>query len=182
LQECKDYGWKINAIEADTVSWPTHTLYYSIDDGPFEGVYLMDNKNITTTDTNGENNGSVLEIQSDLHGFMIPGVSPQIDAGIQQVYMTMCRPGMKKGLHWHKIKEDNFTCIAGNAIVCLENKGRFLYIPMGETFGYRTVKIPPGVSHGIQNASTEQEVRVINCTHPPYDPNHVDQVDLTVDW
>jgi len=36
-----------------------------------------------------------------------------------QVYMTMCRPGIAKGWHYHKKQDDHFVCVQGKALVVL---------------------------------------------------------------
>lgn len=182
LHAIHDRGWETFEVEVDEEMWPTHTPYHRICNGPFENVCLMDNKQIDTKDAEGTVNGYVLEIQSDLHGFMVPGTIPEVEVSIQQVYMTVCLPGMQKGLHLHRAKEDNFTCVDGNVMVCLYKDEEFLYIPMGYIYGFRTVKIPPTVAHGIKNMSQKDKAKVINCTYPPYSPDHSDQVEIEVDW
>ncbi len=143
-------------------------------DGEFEGVQIRKNKSVTTHDQDGKVNGFLLEINSNLDEFIL-------EPGVQQVYMTVCNPGDKKGLHEHKHKEDNFCCVVGNCEIVLYKNGEFMTVPMGHD-DYKTVKIPPGIAHGIKCVG-DVPAYVVNCTYPPYDPDKPDQFDPDVgDW
>ncbi len=139
----------------------------------FEGVLIHKNKTVDTFDHEGETNGFLLEIESMRDNF--------IEAGIQQVYMTVCNPGKKKGLHAHEHKEDNFCCISGRCEIVLHKDGDFARISMGEG-DYKTVKIPPGIDHGIKCIG-DKPAFVLNCTNPPYNPDNPDQTEPDIgDW
>ena len=141
--------------------------------GKFEGVLIHTNKQVPTFDHAGKMNGFLLEIESVRDNFI-----PQ---GIQQVYMTVCDPNEKKGLHEHEHKEDNFCCISGKCEIVLYKDGEFMRITMGEG-DYKTVKIPAGVAHGIKCIGG-RPAYVLNCTHPPYDPENPDQTEVEIkDW
>ncbi len=143
-------------------------------DGKFEGVIIRKNKSVQTYDHSGDTNGFLLEIDSIRDSFID-------EPGVQQVYMTVCDVGKKKGLHEHAHKEDNFCCVSGNCEIVLYKDGEFTTIPMGRG-DYKTVKIPPGIAHGIKCVG-DQPAHIVNCTYPPYDPNKPDQIEVDAgDW
>ena len=111
-----------------------------------------------------------------------------------QVYCTSAYPGVVKAWHYHKLQDDNFTCVKGRIKLVLYDprsnsptKGRVdqFYLSMGEPM---LVHIPRSVYHGFKCVSSE-EALVINTVTRPYnhaqpDEDRVDAFtnDIPFDW
>src|SRR3989338_9536026 len=97
-----------------------------------------------------------------------------------QVYLSVCKPNIVKGWHYHKKQTDNFVVAKGNAKVVLydnrENsptKGEVQEVFMGEGNPI-LLKIPPYVVHGITPVGNEPSY-LINCPTEPYDYKNPDE-------
>ncbi|MFH1360965.1 MAG: dTDP-4-dehydrorhamnose 3,5-epimerase family protein [Candidatus Omnitrophota bacterium] len=97
-----------------------------------------------------------------------------------QVYFTTAYPGVVKAWHYHKLQDDNFTCVVGRIKLGLydarENsptKGQtdIFYLSLKEP---KLVHIPKGVYHGFKCVSQE-EAMVINTVTRPYDHKNPDE-------
>ena len=84
-----------------------------------------------------------------------------------QCYVTMVRPGIVKGWHYHKKQYDHFCCLRGTAKVVLYD-GRENSKTYGEVNEFilsletpLLVKIPPYVFHGF-TAAGEEEAMILN--------------------
>ncbi len=111
-----------------------------------------------------------------------------------QVYMTTAFPGVVKAWHYHKLQNDNFTCIKGKMRLGLydSRKDSPTY---GEVEEYiispespLLVQIPKEVYHGFKCISDEEAI-VINTVTVPYDPKNPDEYridafdnDIPFDW
>ncbi len=87
-----------------------------------------------------------------------------------QVYMTTTYPGVIKGWHFHKLQEDNITCISGMLKIVLydarENSptnGEVNEFFAGE-YNPILVHVPIGVYHGWKCISEKEAVVVNNVT------------------
>ena len=96
-----------------------------------------------------------------------------------QAYVTVCKPQIVKGWHYHKVQVDHFICLQGKAKVVL-------YDPREEskTYGKTNefiigwdnqlmIKIPTLVYHGF-TALGKQEAMILNL---PTELYHYDQPD-----
>ena len=101
-----------------------------------------------------------------------------------QVYCTSAYPGVVKAWHYHKLQDDNFTCVKGKIKLALYDprsnsptKGRVdqFYLSMDEPM---LVHIPRSVYHGFKCVSPE-EALVINTVTRPY--NHAQPDEYRVD-
>lgn len=124
-------------------------------------------KVITKDPKSGKPNGFLVEIVSAKDGW-----TEHIEG---QVYMTTVLPGVFKGFHIHRKKIDHFTCIKGNVFVVTYEDGKYKEYPSGLDNLY-TVKVPPGIPHGLYNYGDE-EAYVINYAYPPYDSHDPDQTE-----
>jgi dTDP-4-dehydrorhamnose 3,5-epimerase-like enzyme len=125
-------------------------------------------KKVITKDwQSGQPNGFLVEIVSAKDGWTeyLKG----------QVYMTTVPSGVFKGFHIHKKKIDHFTCVKGNIFVVTYDRGKYYEYPSGVDH-FCTVKVPPGIPHGLYNYRDE-EAYVINYCYPPYDPRNPDQAE-----
>ena len=88
-----------------------------------------------------------------------------------QIYMTGVKKGVAKAWHYHKLQDDFFVCVAGQALVVLYD-GRNDSPTYGQVEEYRLaeptsdgehilLKIPAGVIHGF-TAMDSDEARIIN--------------------
>ncbi len=102
-----------------------------------------------------------------------------------QVYFTTAFPGIVKAWHFHKLQDDNFTCVSGRIKLGLydarensptEGKTETYYLSVDEP---KLVHIPKGVYHGFKCVS-EQEAMVINTVTKPY--NHQDPDEHRIDY
>ena len=111
-----------------------------------------------------------------------------------QVYMTTAFPGVVKAWHYHKLQNDNFTCIKGKMRLGLYD-ARKDSPTYGEVEEYiispespLLVQIPKEVYHGFKCISDEEAI-VINTVTVPYDPKNPDEYrldpfdnDIPFDW
>ncbi|MBN2120457.1 MAG: dTDP-4-dehydrorhamnose 3,5-epimerase family protein [Candidatus Omnitrophica bacterium] len=100
-----------------------------------------------------------------------------------QVYMTTAYPGVIKGWHYHKLQDDNFTCIQGQALFALYDP-RENSPTRGELNDFIVslqdpllIHIPKGVYHGFKNIGSTEAV-VINTVTKPYSHNNPDEYRL----
>jgi|SRR3989338_3107948 len=111
-----------------------------------------------------------------------------------QVYLSVCKPKVVKGWHYHKKQTDNFVVVKGNSKVVLYDgredsptKGEVQEVFIGEDNPI-LLKIPPFVVHGITPAGDEPSY-LINCPTIPYDYKAPDEFrisfkskDIPYDW
>ena len=97
-----------------------------------------------------------------------------------QVYLSVCKPGVVKGWHYHKKQIDNFVVVKGNAKVVLydgrkdsQTKDDLQEVFMGEDNPI-LLKIPTYVVHGITPVGDEPSY-LINCPTLPYDYKSPDE-------
>jgi CDP-6-deoxy-D-xylo-4-hexulose-3-dehydrase len=106
-------------------------------------------KKVITKDwQSGQPNGFLVEIVSAKDGWteFLKG----------QVYMTTVPSGVFKGFHIHKKKIDHFTCVKGNIFVVTYDRGKYYEYPSGVDH-FCTVKVPPGIPHGLYNYRNGKE-------------------------
>jgi len=100
-----------------------------------------------------------------------------------QIYLTTVYPGVVKAWHYHKIQNDNVTCVKGMLKLVLyddrENspsRGELMEFFMGE-HNPVLVKIPAHVYHGFKGISAEESL-VINCPTEPDNRQEPDEFRL----
>ena len=96
-----------------------------------------------------------------------------------QVYVTVCRPGVVKGWHYHKVQVDHFVCLQGKAKVVLydarersKTHGKINEFIIGWE-NPLLIKIPTFVYHGF-TALGDQEAMILNL---PTEVYHYSQPD-----
>lgn len=127
---------------------------------------IEDAKRIITSDLEGNENGSLLELYKD---------------GEKTVaYLTSIKPGKFKGYHLHHIRAARYVCIGGRAKIILYKPGtkeKEEYIL--DAANPQRLFIPKDIATGLLNIG-EEEAWLINYPDPPYDPNLKDeQVEYT---
>lgn len=103
-----------------------------------------------------------------------------------QCYITTAYPGIIKAWHYHKLQDDNFTCIKGKIKLVLYD-ARKNSSTKGEINEFvlsldspLLVKIPKGVYHGFESISSEEAI-VVNIPTKPYDHKHPDEFRVPLD-
>ena len=121
-------------------------------------------KKITTFDTNGNENGYLVELFKN--------------GKYTIAYMTVTKPGAFKGYHLHKIRAARYICIKGKLKITLFINGKFEEHILDSSKPKRLF-IPSNTPTGIENIGDE-DAFLINYPNPPYDPDSKDeQVDYT---
>ncbi len=97
-----------------------------------------------------------------------------------QIFVSVTRPGIARGNHWHHTKTEKFLVVSGDASI------RFRQISGSEVIEYlvsgrepRVVDIPPGYSHSITNTGDSDLVTLFWASEP-FDPARVDTYALPV--
>lgn len=80
--------------------------------------------------------------------------------GFGEIYTIIFPPGSKRGGHYHKKSTEFFCVIQGNAKLYLSSGHLTQEIEMNGT-NPKTIKIPPGVMHCIENIGKENAVLVV---------------------
>lgn len=118
-----------------------------------------------------------LDVKSDERGWLAEilrkeNLHSKKDFG--QILVTVANPGATKGKHFHKRKEEWYCVINGKGKLCLRDNasGEYQEILMGEG-NMVTVKIPPHITHSIQNIGDEILYLLIYIDEPfdPQDPD-----------
>ena len=111
-----------------------------------------------------------LDIRSDERGWLAEilrkeNLNGKKDFG--QIFITVAKPGVTKGNHYHKRKEEWFCVIRGRGKLLLKENpsGQYQEVPMGEE-NMVAVKIPPDVTHAIQNIGDEMLYLLIYIDEP----------------
>lgn len=100
-----------------------------------------------------------------------------------QVYMTTAKPGVVKAWHYHRLQDDNFTCVHGKMRLALydSRKRSPTYREVNEFIisldDPMLVTIPKMVYHGFKCVS-DIEALVINVPTRPYDHKKPDEYRL----
>lgn len=94
--------------------------------------------------------------------------------GFGQILVTVAKPGVTKGNHYHKRKEEWYCVIRGTGKVLLKenSSGQYQEVVMGDE-NMVAVKIPKNVTHAIQNIGNEMLYLLIYIDEPfnPQDPD-----------
>src|SRR3989344_2487591 len=106
-------------------------------------------------------------------------------SGFGQAYISTCRPGISKQLHYHNKKTDIFFCIAGKARLVVHD------LREGSTKGKTEehilslehpvmVRVQPGIAHGFACLSGEEAV-ILTVTSVPFNQKEADDfhIDMT---
>lgn len=90
-----------------------------------------------------------------------------------QIYVTVCKPQVVKGWHYHKVQWDHFVCLQGVAKVVLydarqksKTQGKINEFVIGWE-NPLLIKIPPFVYHGF-TALGEKEAMILNIPTQAY--------------
>ena len=101
-----------------------------------------------------------------------------------QIYVTVCKPRVVKGWHYHKIQIDHFVCLQGTAKVVLYDarKNSRTHGQINEfILGWddqKLVKIPTYVYHGF-TALGNQDAMILNIPTEAY--RHTDPDEFRAD-
>jgi dTDP-4-dehydrorhamnose 3,5-epimerase-like enzyme len=103
-------------------------------------------------------------------------------AAFGQIYVTTARPGVSKGNHYHERKTEWFCVLKGKGRLVLEDTetGNRQEVPMEEG-DFVTVRIPPGVAHGVLNVGNEM-LYLLAYIDEAYDPESPDTLPYQIDY
>lgn len=97
-----------------------------------------------------------------------------------QIFVSVTRPGIARGNHWHHTKTEKFLVVSGEAVI------RFRQLEGTEVIEYpvsgsepRVVDIPPGYTHSITNTGTTDLITLFWASEP-FDPRRPDTYALQV--
>jgi UDP-2-acetamido-2,6-beta-L-arabino-hexul-4-ose reductase len=100
--------------------------------------------------------------------------------GLGQIFVSVTRPGIARGNHWHHTKTEKFLVVSGEALI------RFRQISGSRVIEYpvsgaepRIVDIPPGYTHSITNTG-EGDLITLFWASEPFDPGRPDTHALPV--
>jgi dTDP-4-dehydrorhamnose 3,5-epimerase len=131
-------------------------------------IIARENPFFVTKNIEGKENGFLVPLYN-VHDSILPdGARPE------QVYLTVVSPGEIKGPHLHFIRTGYFTCIKGNVRFILKCKGHYHTFLSGESYSYRSVIVPKGVSAAIQNIGIDSAY-VLNMPYPAWTPDMNDE-------
>jgi len=135
---------------------------------------VLTHPRIDTRGPDGSPNGFLVPIYNRYEGFLAEAQRPE------QVYLTVCRPGARKGPHLHRKRWGYFTCIRGNVRIVARLADGYAVEHTGEAHGFLTVEVPAGVPAMIENVG-DVEAYVINTPSPAWRPDDQDDHEVT-DW
>ena len=132
---------------------------------------MIDGVRVRELVTHGDDRGSLTELlRSDWPEFTQFG----------QAIVTVNRPGVIRGWHWHQQQSDVIVVIGGRAMVPLYDgrSGSPTYGLVDEHVcagsDLKAIFVPPGVWHGYKTVSTEPAV-ILNFTDRIYDAARPDE-------
>lgn len=97
-----------------------------------------------------------------------------------QVSVNISRPGITKGNHWHKTKNEKFVVVSGTGVIQLrkiDDTEIIEYDVSGEKM--KIIDIPPGYTHNIINQGDHDMITIMWCNEC-YDQSHPDTYQLDV--
>jgi UDP-2-acetamido-2,6-beta-L-arabino-hexul-4-ose reductase len=118
-----------------------------------------------------------LEVRRDPRGWLAEVLR---GGGMGQIFVSVTRPGITRGNHWHHTKAEKFIVVSGQAVVrfrALEGTEVLEYPVSGEEA--RVVDIPPGFTHNITNTGAADLVTLFWASEP-FDPGRPDTHALPV--
>lgn len=93
----------------------------------------------------------------------------------KQLSFSVSLPGVAKAWHLHKKQTDWMCVVSGDIKLALYDTRRrspthkhLMEIMMGEKFGFKVVRVPPGVAHGYQ--VIHGPMHIVYCMNKEYDP------------
>ena len=118
-----------------------------------------------------------LDIKSDERGWLAEILRKENLRGkdnFGQILVTAAKPGVIKGNHYHKRKQEWFCVISGKGKLLLKDNssGQYQEILMGEE-NMVAVKIPQNVTHAIQNVGDDMLYLLIYIDEP-FNPQNPD--------
>jgi len=136
-----------------------------------------------------------LTVHDDERGFfveLIRGSDAFFNNQFAQLSHSMANKGVIKAWHLHQKQTDWMYVALGDIKLGLydkregsKTKGELNEIMMGETFGKRVVKIPPGVAHGYRIINGPMHIMyVMDKEYDPGDISYMDHDDPEIgyDW
>ena len=128
---------------------------------------IVPHPRIATKDESGQVNGFLLPVWN-VHEATLPDHRTP-----QQLYVTVCAPGARKGPHLHMKRWGYFTCVKGNVRVVVRTAQGYEVAFSGESHQFATIEVPAGYPALIENMG-EIDAYVINTPSPAWQREDVD--------
>ncbi len=92
-----------------------------------------------------------------------------------QVSVNILKPGVTKGNHWHHTKWEQFVVVSGHGLIRMRRVGS-REVTEYEVCGnrLRSVVMPPGHTHSIENLSATDDMTVVIYASEAFDPDRPD--------
>jgi dTDP-4-dehydrorhamnose 3,5-epimerase-like enzyme len=135
---------------------------------------VLGHPKIVTRGPGGDVNGFLVPLYNFHEGFLSAERRPE------QVYLTVCRPGARKGPHLHMKRWGYFTCVRGNVRIVARLADGYDAAYTGVDHAFQTVEVPAGVPATIENVGTE-DAYVLNTPSPAWRPDDQDDHPVT-EW
>lgn len=113
----------------------------------------------------------LLDMKADIRGYFSEIIKM---AGFGQISVSMTKPGVTRGNHWHRTKVEKYLVVNGEAIIKFRkvgNEARFEYRVSGEKL--QLVDIPPGYAHSITNIGRDDLITLF-WSNEEFDPKQSD--------
>jgi mannose-6-phosphate isomerase-like protein (cupin superfamily) len=123
---------------------------------------------IQTLGPDGRPNGSLIPVWN-VHEKLLPE-----DRAPEQVYLTICAPGARKGPHLHLKRWGYFTCIKGDVRIVVRLPQGYEVAWSGESHDYATIEVPAGAPALIENLGPT-DAYVLNTPAPAWRPDDTDE-------
>ena len=102
---------------------------------------------------------------------VIEGTEKGMSQEVGEVYLTQAKPGQIRGNHYHRLANEWFTIVNGQAHVILQDlsggKRRELNLSSEEPL---TLFVPAGIAHCFVNASDKDDFLLVAYSDQYYDP------------
>ena len=116
-----------------------------------------------------------IEKHTDERGWLVEILrDDEIQEAIKQIYFSTSKPNAIRGNHYHKHKVEWFSVVKGKAKLVLEdNESKEREELMLSDDTPAIVKIPPNISHAIQNIG-DDEMYLIVIVNEVFNPDKAD--------
>lgn len=100
----------------------------------------------------------ILEMKHDQRGWLTEFIKSPF---LGQVFISVTRPGISRGNHWHNTKVEKFLVIKGKGLIRFRKIGDEKVIDyMVNDEKLQVIDIPPGYTHSITNIGTEDLITI----------------------
>jgi dTDP-4-dehydrorhamnose 3,5-epimerase-like enzyme len=135
---------------------------------------VFPHRRFDTKGADGQANGFLIPVYN-VHEQFLPA-----ERAPQQVYLSVCGIGARKGPHLHQKRWGYLTCVRGNARVVAKFGDEYVVAYTGQDHGYQTIEIPAGIPNCLENIG-DVDAYIINTPSPAWRPEDPDEHPVT-EW